>query len=312
MLCKVLAAHGALGDLYVSNNDLSKFVDTSDEWIRSRVGIEQRYFAKDKTLVAMAYEAALGTTANIDIDSLDAVIVATTSPDNAFPSVASQIHGALGMKQSAMAFDIAAACAGFVYGIKIASAFLFQGNCKRILLIGADKMSNFLDWNDRSVAVLFGDGAGAVVLEKDSSKTYDINSDSIFFTKANFDILYVDNSDSFIKMKGPEVFKNAIVNMTDSIKSLLNKNHLSIDQIDMFVLHQANLRIIDNVVKLLSIEPTDNRIIRTVHMHGNTSAASIPLALANARTMDRFKDGGLALLCGVGAGFVCGSALVSF
>lgn len=314
---------GYLPEKILTNKDLEKIVDTSDEWITQRCGIRQRHLAADgQTTSDMAIEAAKLALKNSGLNpsDIDGVIVATTTPDNTFPAVAVQVQAALGLAPGP-AFDVQAVCTGFVYALSVADGFIQTGKAQRLLVIGAEKMSSILNWEDRTTCVLFGDGAGAVILEADGSGTGGIEDRGILSTHlyANGqlrDLLYTDGGPSstglsgHIVMQGREVFKYAVQYMADVVEEALQKNDVTADQIDWLVPHQANLRIISSTAKKLGVSM--DKVVVTVDRHGNTSAASIPLALHEAVSDGRIQPGQLLLLEAMGGGVTWGSALIRF
>jgi len=317
---RVIGCGSYLPSNVVTNDDLAKRVDTSDAWIRERTGITQRYIAVDgeKTsdLALGAARAAL-IDAGIDAGELDMIICATTTPDESFPATATVVQSRLGMTHGA-AFDVQAVCSGFIYGMSIADSLIRTGAARTILLIGAETMSRLLDWSDRTTCVLFGDGAGAVVLQAhvgigDNSDQGVLNT-KLFSDGRLHDMLYADGGVSStgtagkLRMQGKEVFKHAVTNMAAAIVTSTEAANLSLDQIDWFVPHQANQRILDSTAKKLGIDPA--KVISTVALHGNTSAASVPLALVAAVRDGRIKRGDLVLLEAMGGGFTWGSALL--
>lgn len=306
------------------NAELEKLVDTSDDWIAQRTGIRERRIAADgQTTSDMAVEAARQAIkhAGLQPENIDGVIVATASPDRTFPAVAVHVQAALGLPHGP-AFDVSAACAGFVYGLSVADSMIRCGQIKTCLLIGAEKMSALVDWSDRNTCVLFGDGAGAVVLQADTTPASHNNADRgilhsvLHANGALKDILLTSggpstNGDSgFIQMKGRDVFKYAVQYMADVVDEVLTTTGASQDDIDWLVPHQANERIIDATAQKLNLP--DERVVKTVARHGNTSAASIPLALAEAVHDGRIQKGDLMLLEGLGAGLTWGGALVRY
>lgn len=310
----------ALPKRVVTNREMESMVDTTDEWIVQRTGIRQRYLAGEGETSASLGEAAARAAldnASLTPDDIDLIIVATSTPDNTFPATAVNIQNRLGMKHGA-AFDMQAVCTGFVYAVTTADAYIRGGLAKRALVIGAETFSRILDWNDRTTCVLFGDGAGAIVLEAGEGEgtsddrgvlTAHLRSDG-----SHKDKLYVDGGPSstgtvgHLRMEGREVFKHAVGMITDVIVDAFEAVKLPIDAIDWLVPHQANIRIIEGSAKKLGI-PMD-KVVVTVDQHGNTSAASIPLALAAAAGDGRIKKGDLVLLEAMGGGFTWGSVLL--
>jgi 3-oxoacyl-[acyl-carrier-protein] synthase-3 len=309
----------ALPERVVTNAELATRVDTSDEWIQQRTGIKQRYIAGDhettSTLGARAARAALDR-AGLTAADIDLIIVATSTPDYTFPSVATQIQATLGMTHG-VAFDLQAVCSGFVFAVTTADKFLASGSHKRALVIGAETFSRLLDWEDRTTCVLFGDGAGAIVLEAVEAGaaagrgvvTSQLRSDGRHRAK-----LYVDGGPSttktvgHLRMEGKEVFKFAVGMVTDVIKACFATAEIGADEIDWFVPHQANRRIIEASADKLGI--AREKVVLTVDLHGNTSAASIPLALDVAVRDGRIKPGDLVMIESVGGGFTWGAALI--
>ena len=304
----------------VTNEELAKRVDTSDDWIRKRTGIGQRHIAADGELTSdLALTAARRALerSGLEIDELDLIVVATTTPDETFPATATRVQAELGMTRGA-AFDVQAVCSGFVYALAVADNFLRLGQAETALVIGAETFTRILDWKDRGTCVLFGDGAGAVVLRAEEGKgdktDRGLLSTHIYSDGRHHDALYVDGGPSstgtagHVRMEGKEVFRHAVVRMAEAIDTALEKNHLTPSEIDWMVPHQANVRIIDAMAKRLELPP--EKVVVTVDRHANTSAASIPLALAEAATDGRIKQGDLILLEAMGGGFTWGSALL--
>ena len=321
VLRSVVLGYGAyLPQRVLTNAELAKMVDTSDEWIVQRTGIRQRHIAAEGEFTShLGVAAARAAIANagIDAQSIDLIILATSTPDNTFPATAVQIQNELGLHHGA-AFDLQAVCSGFIFALATADNFLKAGTYKRALVIGAETFSRILDWSDRGTCVLFGDGAGAVVLEAQpqSGTTADrgiltthLRSDGRHKSK-----LFVDGGPSstqtvgYLRMEGREVFKHAVGMITDVIVDAFHATGTTADDIDWLVPHQANKRIIDASAKKLHIAP--QKVVLTVDVHGNTSAASIPLALAAAAGDGRIKRGHLVLLEAMGGGFTWGSALL--
>ncbi|GBD48627.1 beta-ketoacyl-ACP synthase III [Methylopila sp. Yamaguchi] len=304
----------------LTNADLAKTVDTSDEWIVQRTGIRQRHIAAHGEMTSdLALFAAREALANggVEASEIDLIILATATPDNTFPATATTVQAALGITHG-FAFDVQAVCSGFLYALATADKFLMSGQHKRALVIGSETFSRILDWTDRGTCVLFGDGAGAVVLEAQEQPgessdrgvlTTHLRSDGRHKSK-----LFVDGGPSstgtvgHLRMEGREVFRHAVGMITDVIEDAFAATGETADSIDWFVPHQANRRIIDASAQKLHIAP--EKVVLTVDHHGNTSAASIPLALAEACADGRIKQGDLVLLEAMGGGFTWGSALV--
>ncbi len=304
----------------LSNDELARSVETTDEWIVQRTGIRERHIAAagelTSDLALNAARAAL-TNAHVEADSIDLIVLATSTPDQTFPATAVTVQAGLGITRG-VAFDLQAVCSGFVFALSVADAMLRSGSHKRALVIGAETFSRILDWNDRTTCVLFGDGAGAVVLEAQPQPgtqadrgvlTAHLRSDGRHRAK-----LYVDGGPSstqtvgHLRMEGREVFKHAVVMITDVIEDAFKATGYTAADIDWFVPHQANKRIIDGSAHKLGIAL--EKVVITVDRHGNTSAASIPLALADAVADRRIKRGNLILLEAMGGGFTWGSALL--
>ena len=303
----------------VTNEDLSAYVDTSDEWIQRRTGITQRHFVADgETTADLASHAANQALANAAMQSqdIDLIIVATTTPDNTFPSTATKVQHQIG-SSGAIAFDLQAVCAGFIYAVDVAEAMLRGGRGRRALVIGAESFSKLLDWQDRTTCVLFGDGAGAVILEiTDEASDWGIRSSVLHADGAHRDILYVDGGPSstndvgHVRMEGKEVFRHAVEKLAAVMDEALAAADMQPQDIDWLVPHQANIRIIDAMQKKMQL-PSE-KVIRTVAAHANTSAASIPLALATAVGDGRVQNGDLLAMEAIGGGLVWGAALVKF
>ena len=316
----VLGCGSYLPNQVLTNADLARKVDTSDEWIVQRTGIHERRIAAPGEFTShMAMHAAHAALAHahLDAQAIDLIVLATSTPDNTFPASAVEVQSALGITHGA-AFDLQAVCSGFVYALSTADALLKSGAFNRALVIGAETFSRILDWTDRTTCVLFGDGAGAVVLEaQDQPGTRDdrgvltvrLRSDGRHKSK-----LYVDGGPSstgtvgHLRMEGREVFRHAVAMITDVVEDAFKGAGYSVADIDWFVPHQANKRIIDGSAHKLGIDPA--KVVTTVDRHGNTSAASIPLALADAVADRRIKRGDLILLEAMGGGFTWGAALV--
>ncbi|MCK1542922.1 ketoacyl-ACP synthase III [Bradyrhizobium sp. 160] len=317
----VLGCGSYLPEQVVTNAQLAARIDTSDEWIVQRTGIRERHIAAEgeftSHLALRAAQAALSD-AGVDAQSIELIVLATSTPDNTFPATAVAVQHGLGINHGA-AFDLQAVCSGFVFALATADNFLRTGAYKRALVIGAETFSRILDWNDRGTCVLFGDGAGAVVLEAQEQPGTAATDRGIVTTHLRSDgrhkaKLFVDGGPSstqtvgHLRMEGREVFKHAVGMITDVIVDAFQATGLNADSIDWFVPHQANKRIIDASAHKLHIAP--EKVVLTVDRHGNTSAASIPLALSVARRDGRIKKGDLVLLEAMGGGFTWGSALV--
>jgi 3-oxoacyl-[acyl-carrier-protein] synthase III len=295
-------------------------MDTSDEWIRTRTGICQRHIAgedeRTSDLATAAAKVALEN-AGATAQDIDVVIVATTSPDLTFPSVATIVQRKLGMTRG-FAFDVQAVCSGFIYAMAIADNFIKAGQVRSALVIGADTMSRLVDWNDRTTCVLFGDGAGAVVLNAGegagTSEDRGILNTVLFSDGRLHDLLYVDSGPStdrsvgYIRMQGKEVFKHAVTNIAASVEASAAAAGIAVADIDWLVPHQANQRILDGTAKKLKVSET--KVVSTVALHGNTSAASVPLALSTAVADGRIQKGQLVLMEALGAGMTWGACLV--
>lgn len=306
----------------LTNKDMESFVDTTDEWIEQRTGIKQRHIVGDgETTADLGEKAARNALENagVTIDNIDMIILATSTPNNTFPATAVEIQHRLGMNHGA-AFDTQAVCSGFIFALTTADQYIKSGFAKRILVIGAETFSKILDWSDRTTCVLFGDGAGAVVLEategKGTSKDQGILTSHLRSDGKHKQKLYVDGGPSstqstgYLRMEGKEVFRHAVGMITDVIEDAYEATGLSSETIDWFVPHQANKRIIDSSAKKLGIAP--EKVVITVDKHGNTSAASIPLAFCEAVMDGRIKKGNIVLFEAMGGGFTWGSALVRF
>lgn len=306
---KIAATGSYLPKKILTNHDLASMVDTNDEWITQRTGIKQRHIvAEQESIVSMAANASLQAlaAAGITAQDIDMIIVATCSADKIFPSVACLLQSELGVINCS-AFDIQAACSGFIYGLSIAAQFITTQYAKRILLVGSEAMSRVVDWQDRSSCILFGDGAGAVILE--ASDTPGVLSTHLKSDGNYKDVLFLKNS-GHIEMQGNMVFRLAVKSLSEIAKEALIANNLHASDIDWVVPHQANIRIIQSTVKLLDI-PLE-KVITTVDEHANTSAASIPLALDLAVRDGRIKRGQNILFEAFGGGLTWGSAIVRY
>jgi|TARA_Y100000815_G_scaffold30812_2_gene25722 3-oxoacyl-[acyl-carrier-protein] synthase-3 len=301
----------------VSNADLAERVDTSDEWIVERTGIRQRYIAGEgettSTLAIDASRKALAA-AGVDADEIGLIILATATPDHTFPATATQVQAALGCG-GGVAFDVQAVCSGFLYALATADSLLRTGMAKKALVIGSETFSRILDWDDRTTCVLFGDGAGAIVLEaKDVAQDGPgILASRLHAEGAHKDMLYVDGGPSTtgtvgkLRMKGREVFRHAVVNLADVLREVLEETGMNAADIDWVVPHQANARILDATARKLDL-PSE-KVVVTVDRHANTSAASVPLALDTAVQDGRIKQGDLVMFEAMGGGFTWGASL---
>lgn len=308
-----------LPDRIVPNSELEARIDTSDEWIRSRSGIERRHFAAEgqttSDLAARAARAALDD-AGMQADDLDAIILATSTADLTFPSAATMVQAAIGMSRG-FAYDVQAVCAGFVFALANADALIRSGQAKRVMVIGAETFSRLMDWSDRTTCVLFGDGAGALILEAAETEgapsdrgilSTDLHSDGRYR-----DLLYVDGGSStgttgYLRMQGKEVFRHAVEKLAETAHVALDKAGLSSADVDWIVPHQANLRIISATAQRMQV-PMD-RVVLTVQDHGNTSAASIPLALSVGKARGQIKRGDLLVTEAIGGGLAWGSVVL--
>ncbi len=303
----------------VTNAHLSRIVDTTDEWIMERTGIRQRHIAAEGEMtsdLAIAAARKALDNAGMTADDIDLIVLATSTPDNTFPASAVSVQAGLGMTHGA-AFDIQAVCSGFVYALATADGFVQSGQSKRALVVGAETFSRILDWTDRTTCVLFGDGAGAVVIEGrplEEAGGRGILGSVLRSDGRHKDLLYVDGGPSssktvgHLRMQGKEVFRFAVGAIAEVIEEALARHKLTSDDIDWFIPHQANKRILDGTARKLSISP--EKIVMTLENHGNTSAASIPLAIDTARLDGRLKEGDLVLLEAMGGGFTWGSVLL--
>lgn len=304
----------------MKNADFEGMVETSDEWIAQRTGIRQRHIAADDETTASLGEAAARAAldnAGLTPADIDLIVLATSTPNNTFPATAVEIQNRLGM-QHGFAFDMQAVCSGFVYAVTTADLYIRGGQAKRVLVIGAETFSRILDWSDRSTCVLFGDGAGALVLEAAEGEgtvaDTGVLAASLRSDGTHKDKLFVDGGPSttgtvgHLRMEGREVFKHAVGMITDVIEATFSQAGIGPDELDWFVPHQANKRIIDASAKKLGID--EAKVVITVHLHGNTSAASVPLALATAAADGRIKKGDLVMLEAMGGGFTWGAVLL--
>ena len=303
----------------LTNHDLSKKLNTTDEWITSRTGIKKRHIASDTELNSdLAFNAAKRAIKNskIRVSKIDLVIIATSTPDNTFPSTATKVQAKLGIKKG-FAFDIQAACTGFIYALSIADNYLSNNQANCALVIGSEIFSRILDWKDRSTCVLFGDGAGAIVLGKQKNNIKsEIISTELYSDGRFYDLLYVDGGVAlnqkagYLRMNGKEVFKHAVTKLVKIIKFNMKKNNIKVNDIDWVIPHQANKRIMDLTAKKLQIPP--KKILMTIENHANTSSASIPLTLDFALSKKMIKRNQLILLEAIGGGLTWGCSLLKF
>lgn len=320
MYARIAGTGSFLPQRIMENAELEQMVDTTDQWIRERTGIERRHIADDsQTTCDLAEQAARNAIemAGINTNEIDLIIVATTTADCVFPSVACLLQNRLGVTNSSPAFDVQAVCAGFVYALGVADSFVRAGTAKTALVVGAETFSRILDWEDRNTCVLFGDGAGAVILQ--ASEEPGIHSTHLHADGRYSELLHVPEGVSrgytemqqqaYVQMRGSEVFKMAVTKLSEVVDETLQANNFSTMDLDWLVPHQANLRIIKATARKLSM--TLDKVVVTVQDHGNTSAASIPLALDVAVRDGRIKRGERLLLEGFGGGFTWGSALVT-
>ena len=315
----LIGTGSALPRRALGNEELAKMVDTSDEWIVERTGIRNRYVAApDETTASLATDAAKRAieAAGIEAKSIDLIVLATATPDQTFPASATLVQNELGCN-GGIAFDVAAVCSGFLYALGVADSMLRSGMAARALVIGAETFSRILDWEDRATCVLFGDGAGAVVLEareEDSAEPRGILATRLHADGAHNQLLFVDGGPSTtgtvgkLRMKGKEVFRHAVTNLANVLGEVLEDAGLAIDDVDWVVPHQANARILDATARKLGLAP--EKVIVTVDQHANTSAASVPLALDVAIRDGRIKVGDLVMLEAMGGGFTWGASLL--
>jgi 3-oxoacyl-[acyl-carrier-protein] synthase-3 len=313
----VLGVGSALPKRRVTNDELAKQVDTSDEWIVERTGIQSRYVAGEgETTATLAVDAAVRALAHAEVDALeiDLIVLATATPDQTFPSSATKVQAALGISDC-IAFDVHAVCTGFLYALSVADAMLRAGNAQKALVIGAETFSRILDWEDRATCVLFGDGAGAIVLGAQEGET-GILATKLHADGRHNDLLFVDGGPSTtgtvgkLRMKGREVFRHAVVNLANVLNEVLEDAGLTSADVDWVVPHQANARILDATAKKLGL-PRD-KVVVTVDQHANTSAASVPLAFDTAVKDGRIKRGDLVVLEAMGGGFTWGAAALRY
>ena len=307
---RIISTGSYLPEKILTNKDLEKMVDTSDEWIIERTGIESRHIAsEDESSVDMAYNASINAIKNADINPnvIDMIIVATTTPERKFPSTAVLLQNKL-KNNRAFAFDLNAACTGFIYALDIANTYIKNRIANHVLVVGTEKITSLLDWSDRNTCVLFGDGAGAALLA--SSEAPGILSNTIGSDGSYKDLLTVNTDREVIEMSGNDVFKIAVNTMGKLAAETLEKNDMTIDSVDWLIPHQANSRIINAVARKINLP--EEKIVMTVKTHGNTSAASIPLALDHANNNNLIKDDDVIMFEAFGAGFTWGSTLLKY
>ncbi|MEQ5774132.1 ketoacyl-ACP synthase III [Thalassospira sp. NFXS8] len=316
---RIIGCGSYLPSTVLTNEELSRRVDTTDEWIVARTGIRQRHIAaKDEMTSDLAYHAAVQAMAhaNVTAADIDMIIVATATPDNTFPATATKIQQRLGV--TGFAFDMQAVCSGFIYALTTADMYIRNRQAKTVLVIGAETFSRILDWEDRSTCVLFGDGAGAVIVQAHEG-TGTVEDQGILASRlhsdgSKYELLHVDGGPSstqtvgHLRMEGREVFRHAVTNLASVIREVLDDTGITADQINWLVPHQANQRILDGTARKFGISP--DRVVVTVDRHANTSAASIPLALSEAVHDGRIKRGDIVVLEAMGGGFTWGASLV--
>lgn len=293
----------------LTNYDLERLVETSDEWITTRTGIKERRIAKEENVVDMALRASLMAleSAGMEADAIEVVIVGTLTPEKRFPSTACLLQAELGMR-GGYAFDVSAACSGFLYALEVADGLLKSGKAERILVVGTERLSEIVDWSDRSTCVLFGDGAGAVVLERSEDES-DVLASRMYSEGNLWDLLYAEKG-GFIRMKGRELFKVAVRNMEDACREVMEEAGASAEDITLVIPHQANVRIINSLADKLGI--SREKVFVNIDRYGNTSAASIPIALHEALQEGRIKRGDLLLFTAMGGGLTWGATLLRY
>ncbi len=314
----LLGVGSALPKREVTNAELAKTVDTSDEWIVERTGIRSRFIAgDDETTASLAYDAAIKALehAGVEASEIGLIVLATATPDQTFPSSATKVQARLGI-DDCVAFDVHAVCTGFLYALTVADSMLRSGSADKALVIGAETFSRLLDWEDRGTCVLFGDGAGAIVLSAEDTEDRGILATRLHADGRHNDLLFVDGGPGTtgttgkLRMKGREVFRHAVVNLAAVMGEVLSAAGLAADEVDWVVPHQANARILDATARKLGLPP--EKVIVTVDRHANTSAASVPLALDAAVRDGRIKPGDLIVLEAMGGGFTWGAAVLRY
>ncbi len=319
MVSSVITGIGAhLPKRILTNAELEQMVETNDQWIVERTGIKERRIAAEGELTSdLATKAAEKAIfhAGLKAEDIDLIVLATTTPDNTFPSTAVTVQNKLGIKNCA-AFDVQAVCTGFIYALSVADSLIKTGGFKNALVIGAETISRIIDWSDRGTCILFGDGAGAVVLSAQENTDRGILAFSLHSDNSTKELLYTDGgvsstqSAGLLRMAGQEVFKHAVTKLADTTKISLEKAGISADEVTWVIPHQANQRILDATIKKLGVSP--DKLISTVALHGNTSAASIPLALEVAMQQGRLKKGDILAVQAIGGGLTWGSAIIRF
>lgn len=306
---KILGTGVYLPQRVLTNYDLEKMVDTSDEWISTRTGIKERRIAKEETATSMALEASKMAIENAGVraEEIELIILATLTPDKKFPSTACLLQAELGIKNS-FSFDLSAACSGFLYALDVADAYIKSGKASKILVVGVEKLSEIVDWEDRSTCVLFGDGAGAMVVSS-SDEDSDILASRMYSEGSFWDILYAEKC-GYIQMKGKELFKLAVRSMEAVCREVMEKAGLSTEEVDIVIPHQANIRIINSLADKLEIPK--EKVFANIDRYGNTSAASIPIAFHEAVSTGRLKRGDVALLTAMGGGLTWGATLLRY
>jgi 3-oxoacyl-[acyl-carrier-protein] synthase-3 len=321
---RIKGTGSAVPKLRVTNDDLSKIVDTSDEWITERTGIKARHISSGETTSELSAEAAMIAIKDAGIEpcDIDLIIAATVTPDKFFPNLSCEVQGAIGAK-NAVAFDISAACSGFLFGMVLSKLYIEGGRCKNALIIGAETLSRIMDWNDRSTCVLFGDGAGAAVLSadddnagrgilsivqgSDGARGMVLNCSN---RPLNNPYTHADNSMSYVSMDGQEVYKFAVKTVPKVINEALDEAGLTVEDVDMFLLHQANIRIIESVAKRLGQDIS--KFPTNLQEYGNISAASVPILLDNMKKCGKIKDGSKIVMAGFGAGLTWSAAVIEW
>ena len=295
----------------VTNDDLAKIVDTNDEWISTRTGIKTRHLVEEELTSDLAYGAAKMAIekAGISVDEIDSIVVATVTPDNTTPSLAAKVANKLNAKSGTVTYDISAACSGFVYGLTQADNMIRLGQIKTALVIGSESLSKIVDWTDRSTCVLFGDGAGAVLLENTACDVKEKGLGSVILGSdgTGGGALYI-NQFRHIEMNGRTVYNFAVRTITETITALMEKESLQIDDVDLIVCHQANSRILEAAASRLNLNP--EKVVNNIEQYGNTSAASIPITLADLSAQGRLRDGMVIIMAGFGAGLTWGGCVI--